>query len=163
MTASEIKATYECGLRTTEPLIRVPKTILISRFQLSDSTEHLLVANIHGINFTLGTKVYTQQIQAMTNALSKHTGPIIVAGDFNNWSSKRAEIVNNMVKTLGLNAISYKNHNKIKIFDYEVDHVFYRQLEIIAQETIGVSSSDHNPIKVTFKAVDNNALAGSEE
>jgi len=162
MTASTVKASYECGLRTTEPLIRVPKTTLISRFQLSDSKEHLLVANIHGINFTLGTKIYAQQIQALTDALSKHTGPIIVAGDFNNWSNERVEIVNNMVKTLGLNAISYKKHNKIKVFDHEIDHVFYRQLELISKKTIEVSSSDHNPIKVTFKTIDN-TLARNDE
>ena len=156
MTASTVKPIYKCGLRTTEPLIRTPKTTLISRFQLSDTDEHLLVANIHGINFSMGTEVYAQQIKAMTNILSKHTGPLIIAGDFNNWSDDRVDVVDNMVKELGLNAVSYKNHNRITLFGNVIDHVFYRQLELMTQDTIKVTSSDHNPIKVTFKTVENN-------
>jgi len=155
MTASTVKPIYKCGLRITEPMIRTPKTTLISRFQLSDSDEHLLVANIHGINFELGTDVYAQQINAMTNILSKHNGPIIIAGDFNNWSDERVDIVDDMVKTLGLNAVSYKNHNRITLFGNTVDHIFYRQLELMTQDTIKVTSSDHNPIKVTFRTVEN--------
>jgi len=150
MTASKVKPDYSCGLRTLEPFIRTPKTILISRFQLSRTKNHLLVANIHAINFSLGTEAYEAQINAMQEILAKHSGPIIVAGDFNNWNKQRSDIVENMVFALGLSAISYRDQNRITIFGNTIDHIYYRGLRQLTQETIEVSSSDHNLIKVTF-------------
>lgn len=154
MTASTVKAVYSCGLRTSEPLIRLPKTTLISRFHISGSKSDLLVANIHGINFSLGTESYEQQISAMTNVLTRHSGPVIVAGDFNNWSDERTAIVDEMVSTLGLRPVVYKNSNRITIFGNSIDHIYYRGLRQLTQETIKVSSSDHNPMKVTFTTAD---------
>jgi len=154
MTASTTKPVYTCGLRITEPMIRTPKTTLISRFQLSDSDEHLLVANIHGINFSLGTKAYTEQMTALTNTLVDHDGPIIIAGDFNNWNDARMSIVNEMTSILELKTVSYEDTNRVTIFGNTIDHIYYRNLDIISQDTIKVTSSDHNPIKVTFKTSD---------
>ena len=50
--------------------------------------------------------------------------------------------------------ISYKNQNRVTLFGNALDHVFYRQLELISHDTIKVTSSDHNPIKVSFKTVE---------
>ncbi len=151
MTASNIESISNCGIRTAEPFIRIPKTILISRYPIKGSSQDLLVANIHGINFTLGTEVYTQQIRSLSNILAKHSGPVILAGDFNSWNDERMSIITNAIDSLSLRALSYKNHNRVTIFGNAIDHVFYRGLEVIAQDTFKVTSSDHNPIKVTFK------------
>ena len=61
MTASAVKPVALCGQRTKEPWIRAPKTSLISYYPLAGVDEDLLVANIHGINFTLGAKAYKRQ------------------------------------------------------------------------------------------------------
>jgi len=151
LTASKVKAVRSCGLRAAEPLIQIPKTALLSEYRLSRGAQNLLVANIHGINFSLGTEAYEQQINALTQAILHHKGPVVVAGDFNTWSDKRMAIVNRMAEGLSLKAITYKNHNRITIFGNPLDHVFYRGLDLLKEDSLSVTSSDHNPIRVTFR------------
>ena len=151
LTASKVRAVRSCGLRAAEPLIQIPKTALLSEYRLSKGAQNLLVANIHGINFTFGTEAYEQQISALSQAISQHKGPVVVAGDFNTWSDKRMAIVNRMAERLSLKAITYKNHNRLTIFGNPLDHVFYRGLELIKEDSLSVTSSDHNPIRVTFR------------
>jgi len=151
LTASKASAVRSCGLRAAEPLIQIPKTALLSEYRLSRGEQNLLVANIHGINFTFGTEAYEQQISALIQAIARHKGPVVVAGDFNTWSDKRMAIVNRMAERLSLKAITYKNHNRITTFGNPLDHVFYRGLEIIKEDSLSVTSSDHNPIRVTFR------------
>ena len=116
LTASTVKAKRVCGLRAYEPVIHIPKTMLISEYRLSNQLDTLLVANIHGINFTLGTEAYREQIMALTEALRLHNGPVIVAGDFNTWSDSRMEVVEGMVQQLSLKAVGFKSHNRITVF-----------------------------------------------
>jgi len=151
LTAAKVRAVRSCGLRAEEPLIKIPKTMLVSEYRLSRGGQNLLVANIHGINFTLGTEDYEQQISALSQAIINHKGPVVVAGDFNTWSDTRMDIVDRMVERLSLKAISYKNHNRLMIFGNPLDHVFYRGLELVEEESLSVTSSDHNPIRATFR------------
>ena len=153
LTGSRVKPVSSCGLRTTEPFLRLPKTVLVNQYELSGTDERLLVANIHSINFTLGTEVYGAQIDALKAAIIQHQGPVIVAGDFNSWSDSRKEIIDRMVADLSLEAVTYKSKNRITIFGNEIDHVFYRGLDSVASEARQVTSSDHNPIKVTFRVL----------
>lgn len=153
LTGSRVKPVSSCGLRTTEPFLRLPKTVLVNKYELSGTTELLLVANIHSINFTLGTEVYSEQIDALTSAIAQHQGPVIVAGDFNSWSEKRKQVIEKMVADLSLKAVTYKSKNRVTIFGNEIDHVFYRGLESVSSEARQVTSSDHNPINVTFRAL----------
>ena len=151
LTASSAPAIFSCGLRTTEPFIRAPKTVLINLYPLANSEQILLVANLHGINFTLGTGTYDEQITAMRGIISQHNGPMIIAGDFNSWSEARLAIVNTMAEKLALRKLTYASKSRVRIFGNALDHVFYRGLELITEETIKVTSSDHNPIKVSFR------------
>ncbi len=151
LTASPIKASSKQGLRTTEPYLRLPKATLISRYDLQGTTQQLLVANIHSINFTLDMAAYSEQIHALKNALQQHDGPIILAGDFNSWSDDRLAAIEKMVNELALQSLTYENHNRTRIFGREIDHVFYRGLDAMKIATQEVTSSDHNPIMVTFR------------
>ena len=151
MTASNIQPVYTCALRISEPLIRIPKTALISRYQIAGSDKYLLVANIHAINFSIGMESYAQQIKILTDNLAHHDGPIIVAGDFNTWSDARMQSVNDMVSALFLNGLAYTNHNRTSIMGNAIDHVFYRGLIPTNYEVKQVTSSDHNPITATFR------------
>ena len=153
LTGSRVKAASSCGLRTTEPFLRLPKTVLVNKYDLSGTNKKLLVANIHSINFTLGTEVYSEQIKALTAAITQHQGPVIVAGDFNSWSEDRKQIIEDMVTELSLKAVTYQSKNRVTIFGNEIDHVFYRGMESVASEAQQVTSSDHNPIKVTFRVL----------
>ena len=153
LTASKVKPLESCGLRHAEPLIRLPKTTLINRYQLSGTPKTLLVANIHGINFTLGKKAYNNQIKSLQDILHRHDGPLIVAGDFNSWNTGRNNIMTEMANGLELLQLTCQTTNRCTIFGSTVDHIFYRGLEPVTHETHIVSTSDHNPITVQFRVV----------
>lgn len=154
LTASKTPPLDSLGLRHVEPLIRVPKTILINRYPLSGTSSTLLVANIHGINFTLGTSSYKKQLAEMQEILVTHSGPLIVAGDFNNWGRERTKIMHEMADALSLMRLKYERSDQPKRFGGNVDHIFYRGLEPLSHSTLQVSSSDHNPILAQFRVTE---------
>ena len=151
MTVASVDVISSCGFQVKEPFIRIPKSTLISYYAISGSDEKLLVANIHGINFTLGLDVYREQLTTLVRAVEHHQGPMIVAGDFNSWSEERLAEVDRLVKVLSLSQLDYPINNKTHVFGNAIDHVFYRQLELLNNQIIQVSSSDHNPISVSFR------------
>lgn len=151
MTAARVRATGHCALRVAEPIIRTPKTTLISRFELAGMQQQLLVANLHGVNFTLGLDAYGRQLQAMEDILGRHRGPIVLAGDFNNWSDGRSRLIKEMVQRLSLEQLPFRNHNRTRVLGSAIDHIFYRGLSVVEHKTHEVTSSDHNPITVSFR------------
>ena len=151
MTAAVSGAIHSCGFQVKEPIIRIPKSTLISYYAISGTDEKLLVANIHGINFTLGLDVYRDQLERLYHAVEHHHGPMIIAGDFNSWSDDRVEAVEKIVQRLSLFRLEYLDNNKTHVFGHAIDHVFYRQLDLISNRVWQVSSSDHNPISVSFR------------
>lgn len=151
MNVASFEAVHSCGFKVNEPLIRVPKSTLISYYSIAGLDTKLLVANIHGINFTLGVSDYRQQMEKLYEVVKQHDGPMIVAGDFNSWSSSRMEVVQHLVQRLDLAELDHPVNHKTHIFGNAIDHVFYRQLEIVSNKVWQVSSSDHNPISVKFR------------
>lgn len=151
MTLSHLHADHSCGFKVKEPLIRLPKSALVSYYSIEGFDKKLLVANIHGINFTFGIGVYHQQLEQLYDAIKYHDGPMIVAGDFNSWSDDRVSEVNQLVARLSLSQIEYPVNNKTHIFGKAIDHIFYRQLELVSNQVWQVTSSDHNPISVNFR------------
>ena len=151
MNLAHIRPVRSCGFKTKEPIIQVPKSVLVSYYDIDGHDEHLLVANIHGINFTLGLEVYRQQLRQLHDAIMHHQGPMIVAGDFNSWSEDRFLEVEQLLNDLSLSSLRYKVNNRTHIFGNALDHVFYRGLEPVSNRVYEVSSSDHNPISVRFR------------
>jgi endonuclease/exonuclease/phosphatase (EEP) superfamily protein YafD len=151
MTVADESALQSCGFLVNEPLIYLPKAALISEYPLKGREQKLLVANLHGINFTLGLEAYHQQLDQLYQALKDHRGPMIVAGDFNSWSDERMAQVMALVNKLSLSKLSYQVNNKTHLFGNAIDHVFFRQLEPLSKQVQQVTSSDHNPISVTFR------------
>lgn len=151
MTAAKSNATHSCGFKIKEPIIRVPKSTLVSYYSIKGFDKQLLVANIHGINFTLGMETYREQMQQLFSSIESHDGPMIVAGDFNSWSDERMDEVDRLVNKLALSSLDYPVNNKTHVFGNAIDHVFYRQLEPVSNQVWQVTSSDHNPISVNFR------------
>ena len=158
MTASRVKPLRSCGQRRAEPIIRYPKTSLISYYPVEGMNENLLVANIHGINFTFGVGAYKEQIEKLYDVMKHHNGPIVLAGDFNTWSDKRMLIVDDLAQRLSLESLDYTSHNRTIVFGNALDHVFYRGLDPVEHDTWYVTSSDHNPTRVSFRVKDNAAV-----
>ena len=151
MNVASTSSVHSCGFKVDEPLIRIPKAALVSYYHMDGSDEKLLVANIHGINFTFGVSSYRQQLDKLYDAIKHHDGPMIVAGDFNTWSDSRMDVVDELVKRLELSRLEYSVNNKTHVFGNAIDHVFYRKLEPLSHHVQQVSSSDHNPISVNFR------------
>ena len=61
------------------------------------------------------------------------------------------KVVKELINNLSLSEIEYPVNNKTHVFGNAIDHVFYRQLELVSNEVWQVSSSDHNPISVKFR------------
>ncbi len=151
LVASTVQSLDSCGLRHSEPFISVPKTILVSRYAIIDSPQELLVANIHGINISLGTSAYQEQLSGLEKVLKKHDGPIILAGDFNNWSEERTDIMMGLAEKLSLQVLTFDEGGRTLFLGDPVDQILYRGLEPLSQAVYPVTSSDHNPISVTFR------------
>jgi endonuclease/exonuclease/phosphatase (EEP) superfamily protein YafD len=151
LTAGRSPAAKACLSRLAEPLIGTPKSALLTRFPLDGSGEERWVANLHGINFTLGTARFRAQLESLAEVLGSHTGPMVLAGDFNDWSERRDDIVSLVAKRLHLLPVQLAGDVRSCHWGRPVDHVFYRGLEVIQADAVKVTSSDHNPILVRFR------------
>lgn len=151
LTASRTAPNFTCSFLETEPLIRIPKGTLITRYPLSGTTLELMIANIHAINFTVKALAFNQQIDRLEGLLADHLGPLIVSGDFNTWSAGRMARVKDMAQRLDLNAVGFDEKHRSLFLGRPIDHVYYRGLEATHAATPMVSTSDHNPLSVGFK------------
>ncbi len=93
----------------------MPKSALLSEFALSDGST-LIVVNLHGVNFAVGLDEYQEQLDSLRAVLEVHSGPIILAGDFNTWRQARLEVVNRFAESLGLRDVLLRKDQRIKVF-----------------------------------------------
>ena len=163
LTASRIAPIASCTQRAVEPLIRFPKSAVISWLPIAHtrtdtrtdawagSTETLAIANVHSINFELAPDVYRAQLEALADALAGHRGPIIFAGDFNTWNDARDQVVAETAARLGLTELNLRVDQRAVFFGRHLDHIFIRGLQLIDVGAIPVTSSDHNPLAATLR------------
>lgn len=152
MTASKAGAITACTLRTFEPVTVIPKSALVSRYRLAGSGQSLAVANVHGINFSLGLGSFTEQLMDVASELASHGGPIILAGDFNGWSAARQQVMADVARKLRLEPARYDPDHRKRVFGHPLDHLFVRGLTVRSASSVEVRSSDHNPLLVEFSA-----------
>lgn len=129
------------------------KSMLITHHKLSDG-QTLHIVNIHAINF-VSIKTFTKELEKIRIALDTFNGPMIVAGDFNNWTKKRISALETFQHALSLKKAEVHEHHHIKrIFAKPLDHVFYKDLTLLKAQAIDTKSvSDHNPIYATFSVI----------
>ncbi|MYM59674.1 endonuclease/exonuclease/phosphatase family protein [Vibrio sp. OCN044] len=143
-----------CAYTELEPWLRLPKSALYTTYPLSNG-QLLAVINIHAVNFTYGTQEYQKQFDTLMDLVDKHSGPIIVAGDFNSWSEARIAVIEQAFNQLGLIEVNYSPDNRTQfITGHALDHVFYRGLNFIRAEAPISDASDHNPIEAYFELID---------
>lgn len=160
--ASTIKPLESCGQRHIEPVIGLPKTTVITSYPVNGTSQKLVVANIHAINITLGTTAIKKQFDELHKFVQDHNGPLILAGDFNNWNDSRTEIIEHIATELSLSTLQFKDGGRTKFFGRPVDHILYRGLIPVEQTAHQVDSSDHNPISVVFRLADNHNLVSAD-
>jgi len=134
-----------------ETLIGPHKSLLLSRYPFADGSS-LMILNIHAINFR-ETKRYFKELERFFALVTQHSGPLIVAGDFNSWNKKRMDKLHQTAMQLSLTAVSFESKEKIKSFmGKDLDFVFYRGLRLV--ETVVMDTdrlSDHNPLFVRLE------------
>lgn len=141
----------QCSLTSWEPWIGTPKATSITEFGLTGSRKTLVVVNFHGINFTFGVTDFQQQIDQISRVLEEHEGPVIISGDFNTWRKSRVRIIESFAATMKLAPLSFEQDHRVKIFGYQVDHIYVRGLTTESTSTRIVDSSDHNPMMAIFR------------
>jgi endonuclease/exonuclease/phosphatase (EEP) superfamily protein YafD len=151
LSAARVRPASACIQRSFEPLLRLPKSAVITRYEVKGVAQTLAVANVHSINFTLGLRAYRAQLEAIARELAEHRGPMIVAGDFNTWSSARLEVVEDVMQHLGLVSVPPGIDGRSRFLGHQVDHIFVRGLEVMHAEAPKVESSDHNPVLVALR------------
>jgi endonuclease/exonuclease/phosphatase (EEP) superfamily protein YafD len=136
------------ALRAFELLFPIPKSAIVTHYRLVGRSEQLAVANLHGINFTLGLGRFREQLEAVAKELKNHEGPVIFGGDFNTWSPRRHEVLGGIIKRLGLVEVKPAPDVRRRAFGQHLDHLFVRRFSVIDACSPEVKSSDHNPILV---------------
>lgn len=151
VTFSEVEPITQCHLVTFEPWGGTPKSTNITRYALTQSDHTLIVVNIHAINFSLGLADYRAQLDSIAEILADHPGPIIISGDFNTWRRGRHQALLEMIHTLKIEPISFKEDHRVTFFGSVLDHVFVGGLQVMGANVHPVQSSDHNPISISLR------------
>ncbi len=144
MTGSPVKSFKTIVQRTKkkEPIVRTPKTQILTYYELAPFYEPLLVINIHALNFRTfrSTK---KQLKMTSNYLKDHKGPIIFAGDFNNWTQSRQKVVTKF--------FSKRKFQKVKFSKKLItDHVYIRGLKVNSSKFFNLKGSDHPALVVNL-------------
>lgn len=150
LTLSRWPATAHCRLSHQEPWLQTPKATNITEYAVSDD-RRLLIVNMHGINFTLGTTAFERQLHDALKVVARHQGPVIFAGDLNAWSDARQQLVIDSLTATGLTEVRYSDDKRTKAFGLALDQIWTRGVSISSSLVMQYESSDHNPILVTIE------------
>ena len=151
MTVSAAEPLTECELVAHEPWFGTRKATLITEYALTDTDQTLLVVNIHGINFALGTSDLRNQFAQAKAVIAEHDGPVVFSGDFNTWRSARAQVLGDMLEALGLTALDFDVDHRKRFFGWALDHIYVRGLYSEHATTLQSDASDHNPMSVRLR------------
>lgn len=149
MTLSAAHPVYCCPLREREPILRLSKSALVTVYPLPD-TRMLMVINIHAVNFSLGVDIYSKQLGPIGDQIAHHSGPIIMAGDFNAWSRPRMNALYRFAREMSLREVRFTDDHRRRAFGRPLDFVFYRGLAVHEASVLVTRASDHNPLLVEF-------------
>jgi len=134
-----------------EPVVRLPKMAIGTRYTLEFSAQELLVLNVHAINFVRINK-FKRQMQQLEKELDGHDGPILLGGDFNTWLASRADFLRDMTGNLHMDLATFQPDRRSRYFGQILDHVFVRGLKIVSASChFHIKSSDHQPIELVLE------------
>ncbi|MGL4859682.1 MAG: endonuclease/exonuclease/phosphatase family protein [Enterobacteriaceae bacterium] len=149
MTLASAHPLYCCPLREREPLLRLAKSALVTVYPLQEAIS-LMVVNIHAVNFSLGTNVYSKQLDPIGSLIESHQGPVILAGDFNAWSKHRILALYGFAHSVGLHEVEFSHDRRKRAFGRPLDFIFYRNLQPASSTVLVTNASDHNPLLAEF-------------
>lgn len=144
-TKSFVSDSYEFGVFT-------PKAILFSHMDLGN--DDLLIVNVHALNF-VAFDAFAFQMEELGKMVSKHEGPILIAGDFNTWFFTRTDLIRNILGKSGITEVEFEvepgSDPRSGSFGL-LDRAYVRGLNVIGSEVMGeMTSSDHIPSCLTLE------------
>lgn len=147
-----------CAFEDIQPLLTqsrelrfaTHKSLILTRHPLPED-KTLLVVNMHAINF-VHAGLFLKEMEQVRIELLHHTGPLIVAGDFNAWSRQRRLYLRRFCRATGLRQAVMDNAHYVKTYLHQpLDFIFYRDLKLRSATAIDMPTvSDHNPIYARF-------------
>lgn len=147
LNASRFESVYHELLLShdVEPIASTPKSMLVTDYIIPRCGQ-VRVINLHMLNFNLGP-AYRRQLEQLDAFIETHSGPLIVAGDFNSWNGFRENTLFTWSERLGLTHVEMVRHT----WFFVLDHVFYKNLTLLDSEEIPSALSDHNPLRTQFR------------
>ena len=145
--------------------VTAPKVSLVTEYPLPNG-ENLLAVNVHLLNFEVwSVKNLSHQLEDLKTIMAHHTGPIVMAGDFNTWSKKRLELVRKIARDVKLQEVTgfpegrtagdtqseFWNEALGVDKDLPLDRVFYLGFSPTTARVLNYEASDHRPILVILK------------
>jgi endonuclease/exonuclease/phosphatase (EEP) superfamily protein YafD len=86
--------------------VAAPKVSLVTEYPLPNG-ENLLAVNVHLLNFERWSiKKISHQMEDLKTIMANHSGPIIMAGDFNTWNQKRLQLVKKNTRDIKLREVT---------------------------------------------------------
>jgi len=165
LTIANVKSLSSCPQRNYDAILKTPKVILFTTYNLADNDliidEKLLIVNVHGILFS--KKNLYKQLQLMVEKMSRHNGPIILAGDFNTMTAKSSLKLKEIVSSIGMieTKIAPDADNRVKsLLGQQYDFIFYKKLKLVHSYSVNLKNSkmgktsDHNPLFAEFKLLE---------
>jgi endonuclease/exonuclease/phosphatase (EEP) superfamily protein YafD len=166
LTFSQVAPTRSEGIPTRwqEFFLATPKVALATEYLLPDGAR-LLAVNVHCLNFERwGTLKLRAQLTALKALMAKHTGPILLAGDFNTWNQRRLGLVTALARDLQLREVGEfagpltTGDRRAAVVNWllgidralALDRVYYRGLSPLSATVLPLMSSDHRALQVTF-------------
>ncbi len=129
-----------------EPFIKTPKMSLYSEYEIINSKNTLLVGNVHGINFA-NIEKFKRHMEQIFSAFDQHTGPAVLAGDFNSKTKKKTRYLMNRAAELGFELVPLEGDFRGK---KKLDHIFVRNIKVTkAILNNDIKSSDHPALELT--------------
>lgn len=150
MTLSAAHPVYCCPLQEREPLLRLAKSALVTVYPIHNG-QLLMIVNIHAVNFSLGIDVYSKQLERIGEHICNHSGPVIMAGDFNAWSQQRMLTLYQFAEQMRLWEVRFLDDQRRRAFGRPLDFVFYRDMNVCEASILVTEASDHNPLLVKFE------------
>ena len=134
--------------QVAEPIVNTNKYTLLTYYPIDKSDKMLMVVNLHVVNF-VRIEAYKHELNRSLQVLSGHLGPIILAGDFNTWSSARTHYLINTIKQFGLTQVSIASKHRRSRWGTVVDYVFVKDLVVKKVNPMKMLSfSDHIPLNI---------------
>ena len=145
--------------------VTAPKISLVTEYPLPNG-ENLLAINVHLLNFERWSlKKITHQLEDLKAIMATHSGPMIMAGDFNTWNQKRLALVKDITTEVQLKEVTdFPEGRKTgdmnsefwnKLLGIEknlpLDRVFFNGFNPVEANILNFKSSDHAPILIGLK------------